>query len=294
MKGSLGSLDLQLGDYISAKRFCEDSYEYFKTSNYLNERIACLQNLGLIHLQLGQEEQAVDYVLNALRMAMQLQDEDQFVSVIQILLEYYERQTNYEMLKELKLKSLEFWEAMKLNTRQYKTLIDLGVLSQILEQWDEALQFFKKAYNIAYAIKDSEKMYTAKGFIGEVYVKQQEIEEAISAYIEAFMLAIYLDLSDEIEKMRAVLLTLGVDHEELEIKEQEDFGIESRIAIDKEEILKKSSSSLKTTFYCSLIKQTSMNTEKTDPLVSIILISYRDKRHLEQVLPINRRKYRIT
>ncbi len=29
-----------------------------------------------------------------------------------------------------------------------------------------------------------------------------------------------------------------------------------------------------------------MNTEKTDPLVSIILISYRDKRHLEQVLPL--------
>ena len=54
---------------------------------------------------MGQEEQAVDYVLNALRMAMQLQDEDQFVSVIQILLEYYERQTNYEMLKELKLKT---------------------------------------------------------------------------------------------------------------------------------------------------------------------------------------------
>ena len=82
-------------------------------------------------------------------------------------------------------------------------------------------------------------MYTVKGFIGEVYVKQQEIEEAISAYIEAFMLAIYLDLSDEIEKMRAVLLTLGVDHEELEIKEQEALESKAELQLTKKKSSKK-------------------------------------------------------
>jgi tetratricopeptide (TPR) repeat protein len=218
VKGSLGSLDLELEDYISAKRFCEEAYEYFQKSTHLNERIACLQNLGLIALQLGDEEQAVDYILNGLRMAMQLQDEDQFVNLIQILLEYYEKDRKYDMVRELKQKALEFWEAMKLEGRQYKTLIDLGVLSQILDQYEEALQYFKKAYNLAYSMNDSNKMYLAEGFIGETYFKLNEIEKASESYSKAFMLAVFLQLPEEIDKMRAVLLTMGFSVEEIKQK----------------------------------------------------------------------------
>jgi tetratricopeptide (TPR) repeat protein len=221
IQGSIGSLDLHQGNYYSAKKYCEAAYQFWETSTHLNERIACMQNLGIIYLQMGDESKAVDTIISAMRMAMKLQDPDQFAVTIQILLNYYEEHRKFDVLKELKLKALEFWEKMELKPRQIKTLIDLGVISQVLDNYVDALQYFKKAYNLAYTSKDSKKMYLADGFIGETYFKLKEIEKAKQAYFDAFMLAVFLNLKEEIEKMRAVLVTLGVGLEEIKSKELE-------------------------------------------------------------------------
>lgn len=221
IQGSIGSLDLQQGNYYSAKKYCEEASEYWETTTHLNERIACQQNLGIIYLQLGDEPKAVDTIVSAMRMAMKLQDPDQFAVTIQILLNYYEEQRKFDVLKELKLKALEFWEKMDLKPRQVKTLIDLGVISQVLENFADALQYFKKAYNLALNLKDTKKMYLADGFIGETYFKLKEIEKAKQAYMDAFMLAVFLNLKEEMDKMRAVLVTLGISLDEIKAKEAE-------------------------------------------------------------------------
>lgn len=241
LRGTLGSLDLETGDYRSAQKHYEAAYQYWQKTTHLNERIVCLQNLGIIYLKLEhQEEKAVNCVLEAMQMAIKLEDEIQFAQSIQILLEFYEQQRKFDVLKELKLKALQFWEVMKLTNRQFKTLIDLGVLSQILENHTEAIQYFKKAFNIAYHDNALENMYHAQGFIGESYFKLRDLEKAKKAYLDAFMIAVYLGLTDEIEKMKTVLIALGYSYEFIHQKEHE--ALQSRA---EEQKIKKNQSNQK-------------------------------------------------
>ncbi len=227
VQGAIGSLHLQLGEYDLAKRYTELAYEYWLKSTYLNERIACLQNLGQISFNLNDEEKAVDYLLNAVRMSMQLEDEDQFALSIQILLEFYEQQERYDLLKELKIKALEFWQSLGVDERIFKTAIDLGVICQILEQFEESVQFFKRGFNVGYQLGDLKKMYLAQGFIAETYFKLRDLENAKLTYLETFKLASYIhemegiksEFAEKVEQMRVALLSLGMTQEELKKNE---------------------------------------------------------------------------
>ncbi|WP_457556537.1 tetratricopeptide repeat protein [Candidatus Harpocratesius sp.] len=219
VKGSLGSLFIQMGEFGLALRYNEEAYEYWQTHNYLNERIATLQNLGICYLKMKEEVKATDFLLKGLQMAIYLEDELQFAATIQILLEHYEKLERYDMLLELKRKALDFWIQIKIPKRQFKTLIDLGVICQILEEYNTAVNYFKRAYNIAYNLGDLEKMYLAEGFIGECYVKLGDMEKAKNVYLQTFKLAVYLntisDHKEAVESMRLLLLTLGYSQKEL-------------------------------------------------------------------------------
>jgi len=224
-KGALGSLYIQMGKYELAKHYTEEAYQYWMKSMHLNERLACLQNLGVILLKLNEEVKASDYVLEAMKMAMQLQDEDQFVHSIQILLNHFEDKKRYDMVLELKKKALEFWESMKLDERQFKTLIDLGVLSQILDGIEDSIKYFKKAFNIGYQLGDIEKMFLAEGFLAESFLNKKDIEKAKYTYLQAFKLAVFLNVDgkhqDDVNSMHLALLSLGYTPEEL-LKEAEN------------------------------------------------------------------------
>ncbi|WP_371802119.1 tetratricopeptide repeat protein [Candidatus Lokiarchaeum ossiferum] len=218
-QGTLGSLFLELGEYALSQKYNEDAYEYWKGTNFLNERIACLQNLGIILLRNQDELKASEYILEGLRMAISLQDENQFAITIQILLEHYEKLKRFDMLLELKKKALEFWTQMDLPQRKFKTLIDLGVISQLMEDFSAAITFFKPAFNIGYHAGDLEKMFLAEGFLAETYLKLRETEKAKNTYLQAFKLAVYInvekDYKQHVEAMRLALLSLGYTIEEL-------------------------------------------------------------------------------
>ncbi|MHA1474861.1 MAG: tetratricopeptide repeat protein [Promethearchaeota archaeon] len=224
-KGALGSLYIQLRKFELAKVYTEEAYEYWTNSMHLNERLACLQNFGIIYLKLNEEVKASDYVLEAIKLSMQLQDEEQFAQSIHILLNYFENKKRYDMLLELKKKALEFWEQMSLEERQFKTLIDLGVLSQVLEGFDDAVLYFKKAFNIGYNSGNIEQMYLAEGFLAESFLNKKDIEKAKYTYLQAFKLAVFLNINgkhqNDVNLMRLALLSLGYTKEEL-IKEAED------------------------------------------------------------------------
>ncbi|MHA1887215.1 MAG: tetratricopeptide repeat protein [Promethearchaeota archaeon] len=224
VKSSLGSLFIQMGEYSLALRYNLEALEYWNTKNFLNERIAALQNVGICYLQMKEDIKAADYLLKALQMAVYLEDESQFANTIQVLLEYYEKQQRYDMLLELKRKALDFWTTLNLPLRQFKTLIDLGVICQILNEFKTALNYFKQAYNIAYNMADLEKMYLAEGFIGECYVKLGDISQARKIYLQTFKLAVYLnvfsDHQEAVDSMRLLLLTLGFSRKELDHEEK--------------------------------------------------------------------------
>jgi len=224
-KGALGSLYIQMGKYSLAKHYTEEANQYWMKSMHLNERLTCLQNLGIIFLKLNEEAKASDYVLEALKMAMQLQDEDQFAQSIHILLNYFENKKRYDMLLELKKKALEFWEQMNLEERQFKSLIDLGVISQVLEGFDDAVKYFKKSFNIGYNSGNIEQMYLAQGFLAESFLNKKDIEKAKYTYLQAFKLAIFMNINgkhqNDVNSMRMALLSLGYTTEQL-LKEAED------------------------------------------------------------------------
>ncbi len=232
IQGSLGSLYLVHEDFKFALKFYEDSYDFWKTTNFLNERITCLQNLGYIHLKLNDEVRASDYIFEALKKAIALKDELQFATSIEVLLNYYEKKERYDLLLELKKKAYDFWKSLGLNEREWKTLIDLGVICQILKNFTEALVYFKKAFNVAYNIGNLEKMFHAQGFIAECQIKLKEIDKGKHIYLQAFKLAVYInvtqDFQQHVDEMRASLLILGVDPNLIQ-KEQEEALKEANV-----------------------------------------------------------------
>ena len=121
-QGSLGSMYLNNGDYITAKSFFTEAYSYWKDAPYLNERIAVLNSLGICELNLGNEEEGVDKILKAVSIAAKLRDDAEFLFSIEILLRYFEEKKDYDVLRELKYKALDYWKQdSKFILRNYKT-----------------------------------------------------------------------------------------------------------------------------------------------------------------------------
>ncbi|MHA1519742.1 MAG: tetratricopeptide repeat protein [Promethearchaeota archaeon] len=224
IQGSLGSLFLQMGEYAFALKYSEISFQFWKDKNYLNERIVSMQNMGICYLRMKEDLKATEIILDALQMAIHLEDEEQFAVTIQILLEYYEKLQRYDMLLELKRKALDFWSKLNLSDREFKTLIDLGVICQILEEYKTSIIYFKRAYNIGYNSGNIERMYLSEGFIGECFIKLGEIEKAKHIYLQAFKLVVFLnttsDHTNDIESMRILLMTLGYTLQELANEEK--------------------------------------------------------------------------
>ena len=253
--GALGSLYLQYKDYDAALHYTEKAHAYWKNKSHLNERLICFQNLGTIYKNLGQIEKAADNVLEAMRLAVKLKDEIQFAKSIQILLEHYELKEDYQMLKELKTKALEFWAALDLPQRQFKTLVDLGVIYQVLEQPDKAINSFKNAFNVAYHIGDLKKMHLAQGFIAEVYFNKRDLDRAREVYIETFKLAVYIAALtkgkkgektysgtdfERINKSKLILLSLGLSESKIaEIQRNTEKEAKKTLKIRKEQKEKK-------------------------------------------------------
>jgi tetratricopeptide (TPR) repeat protein len=221
VQGALGSLEIEQQQYIKALQYLEPALHYWEQNPQIQERIVCLQNLAITSLRLERESLGVDYCIKAMELASHIPNEQLFAESAQILLEYYEQRQKFDIIRTIKQKALELWTKLDNKIRQFKTLIDIGVLSQMLEDFPAALGAFKRAYNVGFDLHDSQRMYLAEGFIGEVYFKQKEIEKAKEAYLRAFMLAVYLQNAEEIEKIRAVLLTLGMEQRDIQEKEKE-------------------------------------------------------------------------
>lgn len=217
----LGTISVQLQLYPDAITHLHTAIEFWKDSPQKSEYLASLQNLGIAYLNMNHEEKATDLIIEGLNQTIELKDEQAFAETLQILLEYYEERKQFDVLIIYKEKALEFWLHMDNQERQFKTLIDLGVLHQIQDEFQEALVSFKKAYNVAHSLNDSERMFLAEGFIGETNFKLQDIPGARDAYMRAFMLAVFLKKKEEIEQMRVALLTLGAEEHEIHQKEHE-------------------------------------------------------------------------
>jgi tetratricopeptide (TPR) repeat protein len=217
----MGTMNVQMQNYPDAVANLRLAVDYWKTSPQKSEYLACLQNLGIAYLNMNEEEKATDAIIEGMNITIEMKDEQAFAETLQILLEYYEERKQYDVLIIYKEKALEFWLHMDNKERQFKTLIDLGVLHQIQDEFQDALASFKRAYNVAHKLNDANRMYLAEGFIGESYFKLQDLPGAREAYMRAFMLAIYLKRKNEIEQMRVALLTLGVEEQEIHQKEQE-------------------------------------------------------------------------
>jgi tetratricopeptide (TPR) repeat protein len=94
----------------------------------------------------------------------------------------------------------------------------------VLNEFKEALSYFKNAFNLAYSLNQLEQMFLAQGFIAEVYVKLKEIEKAKHTYMQAYKLAVFININSDFKQhvmeMEISLLTLGVEREDLEIEAQ--------------------------------------------------------------------------
>ncbi len=247
-KSSIGSMYLNNGDYITAKSFFTEAYSFWHDAPYLNERIAALNSLGICELNLGNEEAGVEKVLKAISIAAKLRDDAEFLFSIEILLRYFEEKKDYDVLRELKYKALEYWsQDSKFILRSYKTLIDIGVLSQILEDYPTAMKHFKEAFNISLEIGDFKRAYLAQGFIAETYVSLKEIDKAKETYLNAYMIALLIDLesnkedTEEAEQMKAALIMLGVSPEIIHEKKKEALEEKKKLKKELEEAKTKAS-----------------------------------------------------
>ena len=93
------------------------------------------------------------------------------------------------------------------------------MLSQVLDDYKTGLIYFKKAFNVAYNDGNLKNMYLAQGFLAECFLKMDNIEKAKYTYLQAFKMAIYINITenfkDQIDQMRVSLLALGVSKEKL-------------------------------------------------------------------------------
>lgn len=167
-------------NYSRALIHYEDALKIARENQSINDESYCLTNISHIYIQVGDYERALDYLNEVLKIDREI-DEDAYVAI----------------------------DLNNIGVTYQKKAME----SDIKEDLDKALSFFKESRELASLIKDDKTEIQALTNIGMVHIEQENLDEAVKCFETA------LDQAEQIrenEEIANLLVNLGVVHSRLE------------------------------------------------------------------------------
>ncbi len=204
-----------LGNFEEAFKNWEHSLEFFEMTGDDRGVANIIGNQGSIFLTLGQNVQAIEYFLEALKIGERLQDSTRIATLLlNIGLMYSEQPGALDTAESYYLRALAIGESIGMEDLLGVGSINLGELYFMREQYDSALYYFEKSLDIFDSRID---LSSSLNFIGRTYAEKGDYQAAVAYLNDALEMAV--SENARLETTRSYL-TLAYVYDKLEEPKQ--------------------------------------------------------------------------
>lgn len=191
---TLGFISRREGNYTQAIEYLRQSLALYqkldgsglKFGHLIAERYSALG--GIFNL-LGDNQQALLYLDQALKLAQRLQYQHQLASVLNNLGVLYLEQEDYVRATDYFERGLKIYQAQGNQLESARLQLNLALTDQRQENYERALEYFGKSLEQARAISSRELMIAASAGLGSVYQAKGEHAAALEVLERSLNLA---------------------------------------------------------------------------------------------------------
>ncbi len=209
---SLARVNYFVGGYSESRKYFEMAIEEYKTLKiesgydkiFINNKIAeSLKNLGSVYLQSGKYPEALNYYLQALKIAEETGNPIIVAGSIENIGLVYKKVKNYVKAKEYYSKSLSLNESAKNEIGIADTYLRLGTLYSELDRNDSAKYYQLKALEIYERLNNKIGLIKVTANIGAIYNDEKDFHSALPYYFKG------LKMAEEINDLENKAILLG-------------------------------------------------------------------------------------
>ncbi len=189
-----GLINMQLGELDSALFYFRKTLPLVKETGHAEGIFAVMSGLAQVHLKKGNYTDAILQYRRILEMADSVELPPNFISSAHTNLGVAMKKNG-----NLKMALDHYFTALKIDTTaglEMDAAIDLSNIGGVLfalERYDEALEYFDRAYQKMEAHDMTSQMEVTLGNIASVYKSRGELEKALAYHQQALELAKMLD-----------------------------------------------------------------------------------------------------
>ena len=213
--GILGTLYYKKGDYKKSIEFYENAFDIYEELKQIQEQITCLQGIGNSFIKLNQYDEACKIFLDCSDLCSDNNDIYNLLDCLGNLITIYETQENWDIVHELYKKILKAFQELNDGKGIITSHFNLGIIEKRERDFNQAMISFKKGTNQAIESGYTELILKGLGYIGEVMVYQQRMNEAKEVYIKALSIANEVKAKNAIIQIRILLNSLGLNEDDI-------------------------------------------------------------------------------
>ncbi|MHA1311250.1 MAG: tetratricopeptide repeat protein [Candidatus Helarchaeota archaeon] len=198
---SLAEISLKQNNSEDAKSYIKKIYPLIKNSN--SKLIEYYYKLGSIYVRAGSYKYAIKYFNKAIELSESVKSPLISKLLYEIGNIYYQMR-EYDLAVQMLKKCFDTTKSnFKLEGR-INLLIGKTLFSQ--QKFEDAIYYFKEAYNIAYKkINDFKGSIIAKNYLGKIYYFQNKLMESLNEFNDGYYILRQLPLRNNLEISKKTL-----------------------------------------------------------------------------------------
>jgi len=202
LKG-LGNYFLDLGIYDSAQYYFDESEKIFSRLGFKKELSEIMGGNCYICIARGEYNRALESGHKSLELAMESDKPKEIVNSYRFIGYVYLQIGNFESTETYLEQGIEIARNNNYQRAEADLLSELAKLSEANNENEKAVEYFEKSYNLFRLIGDERSMVYANFYKGESYRCQNQNNEAIIHYNEAYKIS--RSLNDHILRLQLVI-----------------------------------------------------------------------------------------
>jgi tetratricopeptide (TPR) repeat protein len=192
----VGLTYLQLGDYANALEYLLEALRIYAEEGNRYSQAVMLNNLGILHLEINDTSHALSYLTRCLQLARETGNESTQAAALDNTSNAYFQLGQYENALASAIESVRLCQELGNKSGEAEAFDSVGDAYLALGDMAQALNHFEEALHISQEIGHKHEVVEALLRIGKICQRQLQIEPALTHLHRA------LSLAEEIEAKR--------------------------------------------------------------------------------------------
>ena len=201
--GNLGIFNAMKGNNTNALDYYLKALKIDESIHNKNGIASRLGNIGSIYKEQGDYPKALDYYLKALKLGEELGDKNRMAIQLSNIGLIYQDQVDYSKALEYSIKALKLAEELGDKILISTNLGNIGVCYKELADYPKALDYYLKALKLAEELGNKNLIASTLGNIGVIYKNQEDYTNALDHFLKA------LKIDHELNNKKGMAIRLG-------------------------------------------------------------------------------------